>query len=727
MATIVESDPSARPETRENDGDASSISSSSYMGSDSPDRDPTTRQRETGGDGDQEQVGERSAEPISTTERVAGDTGNNLDADADTQDPPTEEPSTEEPPTEEPQAEEPHAVSQEIVTDALQAVPASSEALDINTTEETSSPVPDESASTRTAPPVLEDPGAVVHGALETGVVRGEGDSSLSTTPQVEEAAREPASRQPEAPQDTETHPTTQSAVSPQQDALVAAHAAAQPEGPSGQDATRARAGASPRPESRSLLDALDSSIPANSQRSSHRTSGTGRRGPVIVYGGYRSRPSARGSPQPPAQAVRSMLLPSQEPPLPARPPTPPPLPRDPVPTTSANQPRIEISSPEGEVDGDAAERSPSGTGVVLPRWQPDAEVTICPICRTQFGWLNRKHHCRKCGRVVCNSCSPHRITIPYQFIVQPPGTPQRSPSTLPVDSPGGYTDFNSLGGGERVRLCNPCVPDPNTSPPQPHPSVHRARHSRSQSGFTSAVGIDLRRGPMHVSTSGPIENGGRSAPVNRGLSPTGGIQSRTISATSPALGLPARQRSIFDIPPSEDPADSSPSSSRTRHHNRRSLPPVPRQPSPARRRQPIPEEDECPVCHNELPSRTLANFEALRESHITNCIMSHSTYGGSPAAVVSPTSVGSTGEGPSSPPGVFRPTVRRTGMFPYVATEKDCVDSAECTICLEEFEVGVMMARLECLCRFHHRCITAWFVGHPGRCPVHQHDSFGF
>lgn len=395
MATIVESDPSARPETRENDGDASSISSSSYMGSDSPDRDPTTRQRETGGDGDQEQVGERSAEPISTTERVAGDTGNNLDADADTQDPPTEEPSTEEPPTEEPQAEEPHAVSQEIVTDALQAVPASSEALDINTTEETSSPVPDESASTRTAPPVLEDPGAVVHGALETGVVRGEGDSSLSTTPQVEEAAREPASRQPEAPQDTETHPTTQSAVSPQQDALVAAHAAAQPEGPSGQDATRARAGASPRPESRSLLDALDSSIPANSQRSSHRTSGTGRRGPVIVYGGYRSRPSARGSPQPPAQAVRSMLLPSQEPPLPARPPTPPPLPRDPVPTTSANQPRIEISSPEGEVDGDAAERSPSGTGVVLPRWQPDAEVTICPICRTQFGWLNRKHHCR--------------------------------------------------------------------------------------------------------------------------------------------------------------------------------------------------------------------------------------------------------------------------------------------------------------------------------------------
>jgi hypothetical protein len=69
----------------------------------------------------------------------------------------------------------------------------------------------------------------------------------------------------------------------------------------------------------------------------------------------------------------------------------------------------------------------------------------------------------------------------------------------------------------------------------------------------------------------------------------------------------------------------------------------------------------------------------------------------------------------------------RRTGMFPYVATEKDCVDSAECTICLEEFEVGVQMARLECLCRFHRRCIGAWWERHPGRCPMHQHDSFGY
>lgn len=32
---------------------------------------------------------------------------------------------------------------------------------------------------------------------------------------------------------------------------------------------------------------------------------------------------------------------------------------------------------------------------ITLPRWQPDSEVTYCPICFTQFGMFVRKHHCR--------------------------------------------------------------------------------------------------------------------------------------------------------------------------------------------------------------------------------------------------------------------------------------------------------------------------------------------
>jgi hypothetical protein len=122
-----------------------------------------------------------------------------------------------------------------------------------------------------------------------------------------------------------------------------------------------------------------------------------------------------------------------------------------------------------------------------LPKWQLDSEVSECPICSRQFTFWFRKHHCRKCGRVVCAGCSPHRITIPRQFIVHPPeftnttssitqidpvvidltGDDQRSTRLgMPPPWPSSRRLSNSgLGGGEEVRLCNPCVPDPQPSP----------------------------------------------------------------------------------------------------------------------------------------------------------------------------------------------------------------------------------------------------------------------
>ena len=69
----------------------------------------------------------------------------------------------------------------------------------------------------------------------------------------------------------------------------------------------------------------------------------------------------------------------------------------------------------------------------------------------------------RKCGRVVCANCSPHRITIPRQYIVHPPIV------DLSGDDEEDATDYTTnpaLGGGEEVRVCNPCVPDPNYNPP---------------------------------------------------------------------------------------------------------------------------------------------------------------------------------------------------------------------------------------------------------------------
>ena len=122
-----------------------------------------------------------------------------------------------------------------------------------------------------------------------------------------------------------------------------------------------------------------------------------------------------------------------------------------------------------------------------LPRWQPDSEVFSCPICHHPFTFFFRKHHCRKCGRVVCANCSPHRITIPRQYIVHPPAEDGMFSTDVSGDSDEGRgmaalsptrLSNSALGGGEEVRLCNPCVPDPNPLPPPQYSSPQNNRYS---------------------------------------------------------------------------------------------------------------------------------------------------------------------------------------------------------------------------------------------------------
>lgn len=48
--------------------------------------------------------------------------------------------------------------------------------------------------------------------------------------------------------------------------------------------------------------------------------------------------------------------------------------------------------------------------------WVPDNEAHVCMHCKkTQFTVLNRRHHCRKCGAVVCGPCSNKRFLLPNQ------------------------------------------------------------------------------------------------------------------------------------------------------------------------------------------------------------------------------------------------------------------------------------------------------------------------
>ncbi|KAK1893832.1 Zinc finger FYVE domain containing protein 26 [Dissostichus eleginoides] len=45
--------------------------------------------------------------------------------------------------------------------------------------------------------------------------------------------------------------------------------------------------------------------------------------------------------------------------------------------------------------------------------WVPDTKQLLCMVCqRERFTMFNRRHHCRRCGRLVCHACSEHKMLV---------------------------------------------------------------------------------------------------------------------------------------------------------------------------------------------------------------------------------------------------------------------------------------------------------------------------
>ena len=51
--------------------------------------------------------------------------------------------------------------------------------------------------------------------------------------------------------------------------------------------------------------------------------------------------------------------------------------------------------------------------------WQDDEACSRCNLCKSEFNLVTfKKHHCRLCGLLVCDSCSRHKMIIPEDDLV---------------------------------------------------------------------------------------------------------------------------------------------------------------------------------------------------------------------------------------------------------------------------------------------------------------------
>lgn len=148
----------------------------------------------------------------------------------------------------------------------------------------------------------------------------------------------------------------------------------------------------------------------------------------------------------------------------------------------------------------------------VHAQWERDDMVSNCNDCRRRFGFLLRRHHCRKCGRIFCDRCSSHRALLDPSVIVRDPVFPE------------------SVASSSTQRVCQGCNDEINASLP--------TRFSGSTSSTMERIVVDQRRlmapGQLHRQESSSQLSDLAECPV--------------CSTSLADLGLPAEQEAHVKI-----------------------------------------------------------------------------------------------------------------------------------------------------------------------------------
>ncbi|XP_037316914.2 FYVE, RhoGEF and PH domain-containing protein 6 [Pungitius pungitius] len=75
---------------------------------------------------------------------------------------------------------------------------------------------------------------------------------------------------------------------------------------------------------------------------------------------------------------------------------------------------KITFTSSRSQEEAEGVVDTGAPLGSKAPIWIPDLRATMCMICTCEFTLTWRRHHCRACGRVVCQACSANKYYLEY-------------------------------------------------------------------------------------------------------------------------------------------------------------------------------------------------------------------------------------------------------------------------------------------------------------------------
>eukprot|EP00756_Hemistasia_phaeocysticola_P001694 Hpha_TRINITY_DN11182_c0_g1::TRINITY_DN11182_c0_g1_i1::g.27964::m.27964 len=176
----------------------------------------------------------------------------------------------------------------------------------------------------------------------------------------------------------------------------------------------------------------------------------------------------------------------------------------------------------------------PQQTGLRRARWMPDKAAKACPLCGAGFGFFRRRHHCRACGRVVCNGCSDQRVVMGVETgyegpqrvcedcFMERPTVRGEPPKADPVFLSKSIDGFGSIDGGTTpvtsvtgIQSSIPAVPQQPPSQPTQSPASWRDRYHSDLDRDIVAVNYTDNRTGNEISFFNVAESGAISYTVN--------------------------------------------------------------------------------------------------------------------------------------------------------------------------------------------------------------------